>query len=434
MELLERFFASITHQESITFLLFLLGAFLIGFLLAWAIWGSVAARRRTALQQAEAELQAVQAEYTDFKEQYALKEADLQKASIEVEEYRRQLQSLEEEKRSLSLRLRRLQEAVDQKDASLQAYSNTIDDLNNQILGLKTKNQQLSREPVVVAAGTPRESAVDAGQMADLQTTLDDTMKRLSQLEERMTVIDAENDELKSELGALKVAKPVSAIPEAVPSSTPEIDPVLDLSIDPNIHPPLNEVDQAQQIVEEAIGNRIPRATAADKDDLKLIDGIGPFIEKKLNQIGLYTYEQIASLDDSLVDFVTTAIEFFPGRIERDDWVGQAARLAAIKEKDPNALKKKDKSEHQPDDLKIVEGIGPKIEEVLKNAGISDLETLAQTESEQIAQILTDAGDRFRMHDPTTWPQQAQLAANGQWEMLKEYQDFLIGGRNLNKK
>lgn len=71
---------------------------------------------------------------------------------------------------------------------------------------------------------------------------------------------------------------------------------------------------------------------------------------------------------------------------------------------------------------------------MLKNAGIANLETLAQTESEQIAQILADAGDRFRMHDPTTWPQQAQLAANGQWEMLKEYQDFLIGGRNLNKK
>ena len=424
MELLERFFAAITHEESITFLLISLGAFLIGFLLAWAIWGNVAARRRAALQKAEAELQAVQAEYAAFKDQYALKEADLQKANIEVEEYRRQVQSLEEDRSSINIRLRRLQEAVDQKDASLQAYSNTIDDLNNQILGLKTKNTQLSREPV---ATVQNPSVVDNNQLAEMQSSFNSTLQRLSQLEGRMTQIDAENQSLKNELEALREAQP--EIPEVVPGAHPEIDPVLDLSVDPHLHAPLNEVDQAQQIVEEAIGNRIPSATEADKDDLKLIDGIGPFIEKKLNQIGLYTYEQIASLDDSLVDFVTTAIEFFPGRIDRDDWVGQAARMVELKKNDPNAFKKELSTDTRLNDLKIVEGIGPKIEEVLKNAGIQNLQELAQTEAESIAEMLANAGDRFRMHDPSTWPQQAQLASTGQWDQLKEYQDFLNGGR-----
>lgn len=61
-----------------------------------------------------------------------------------------------------------------------------------------------------------------------------------------------------------------------------------------------------------------------DKDDLTKIKGIGPFIEKRLNMIGIYTFKQLSELTPELVDRVGAAIEFFPHRIERDDWVGQA--------------------------------------------------------------------------------------------------------------
>lgn len=73
---------------------------------------------------------------------------------------------------------------------------------------------------------------------------------------------------------------------------------------------------------------RIGTATAADKDDLKQIKGIGPFIEKKLNALGIYTFSQIAKFDANMEEKVNEAIEFFPGRIKRDDWKGQAAKLA----------------------------------------------------------------------------------------------------------
>ncbi|MEM1135589.1 MAG: hypothetical protein AAGI07_07090 [Bacteroidota bacterium] len=68
-------------------------------------------------------------------------------------------------------------------------------------------------------------------------------------------------------------------------------------------------------------------ADISEKDDLKIINGIGPFIETKLNNIGIYTYRQISNFDDPLVDKVTAAIEFFPGRIARDKWVNQAKDL-----------------------------------------------------------------------------------------------------------
>lgn len=65
-------------------------------------------------------------------------------------------------------------------------------------------------------------------------------------------------------------------------------------------------------------------ASESDKDDLKKISGVGPFIEKKLNTIGIYTFNQISKFSDDDIKNVTDLIEFFPGRILRDDWRGQA--------------------------------------------------------------------------------------------------------------
>ncbi len=82
-----------------------------------------------------------------------------------------------------------------------------------------------------------------------------------------------------------------------------------------------------------------------------------------------------------------------------------------------------------PEDLKVVEGIGPKIEQILHAAGILTLAMLAETEIDVLRQILAEAGPRFRLADPSTWPQQARLAAVGDWDALQALQDTLSGGR-----
>jgi|GEM_PF-2902086 len=69
-------------------------------------------------------------------------------------------------------------------------------------------------------------------------------------------------------------------------------------------------------------------STSADsKDDLKLIKGVGPIIEKKVNKLGIYTFEQISQLTNDDIEAITEAIEFFPGRIQRDGWKKQATSL-----------------------------------------------------------------------------------------------------------
>lgn len=70
--------------------------------------------------------------------------------------------------------------------------------------------------------------------------------------------------------------------------------------------------------------DRIGKASVKEKDDLKRIKGIGPMIEGRLNALGIYTFEQISKFSPKDEVIVNEAIEFFQGRISRDNWVEQA--------------------------------------------------------------------------------------------------------------
>ncbi|ADQ19081.1 hypothetical protein Lbys_3432 [Leadbetterella byssophila DSM 17132] len=88
-----------------------------------------------------------------------------------------------------------------------------------------------------------------------------------------------------------------------------------------------------------------------------------------------------------------------------------------------------EKPKVKKDDLKIVEGIGPKIEELFNNSGIYSFEDLANTPVEKLKAILETGGSRFQIHDPTTWPRQGALARDGKWEELKKWQEELNKGK-----
>ena len=81
------------------------------------------------------------------------------------------------------------------------------------------------------------------------------------------------------------------------------------------------------------------------------------------------------------------------------------------------------------DDLKKIEGIGPKIEGLLNIAGIWSFSRLSVSSYDSLKAILEAAGPRYQTHDPQTWAQQADMAAKGQWEELQKWQDELDGGR-----
>lgn len=81
------------------------------------------------------------------------------------------------------------------------------------------------------------------------------------------------------------------------------------------------------------------------------------------------------------------------------------------------------------DDLKVIEGVGPKIAELLNEAGISTWAQLAMTSPYRLREILDAGGSQFNIHDPETWPRQAGLAADEKWDELQKLQDELDGGK-----
>ncbi|MDN5203152.1 hypothetical protein QQ008_17315 [Fulvivirgaceae bacterium BMA10] len=84
-------------------------------------------------------------------------------------------------------------------------------------------------------------------------------------------------------------------------------------------------IDLATQSIAERWGFSV--VSPDKKDDLKLISGVGPYIERKLNNLGVYTFQQISEFTPQTIKKVGEAIEFFPGRIEREGWVDQAKEL-----------------------------------------------------------------------------------------------------------
>ena len=128
-----------------------------------------------------------------------------------------------------------------------------------------------------------------------------------------------------------------------------------------------------------------------------------------------------------------------------------AAKSVPIVEEAPATEKEAPKAEEKPkasksekitlpsgkkvnqDDLKLIEGIGPKIEGLLNDAGINTWQELADAPGEKIQAILDEAGPRYRMHDPATWSKQAKLAADAKWEELETLQDSLKGGKEVDE-
>jgi subtilisin-like proprotein convertase family protein len=135
--------------------------------------------------------------------------------------------------------------------------------------------------------------------------------------------------------------------------------------------------------------------------------------------------------------FSTDELKDFAGETAKGKWTlevsdtlkGDAGRLVSwgLDIKTTTSAPKPKKS--KKDDLTKIEGIGPKINELLNKGGINSFEDLANAKNDTLKKILDDAGPRFKMHDPGSWPRQSKLAADGKWDELKKLQDELDGGR-----
>jgi len=194
-------------------------------------------------------------------------------------------------------------------------------------------------------------------------------------------------------------------------------------------------------------------ATILGSDNLQIVEGIGPKIDGLLKADGINTWGELAASSPERLKGILDVAGSRYRLADPKTWP-QQAKLAHENKWDelieyqkfldtgtetkgdfenPSKVEKLIAKlmgySTNPNDLKVVEGIGPKIEGLFKDAGIKTWSDLAAASMDRLQGILNDAGDRYRLADPSTWPKQAGLAAAGNWDELKTYQEFLDGGK-----
>jgi ribosomal protein L30 len=129
--------------------------------------------------------------------------------------------------------------------------------------------------------------------------------------------------------------------------------------------------------------------------------------------------------------FAPAAVAEKPGATERPTAAARPAAAATLSADEPAEVAETPKAAATPaqaDDLEQIEGIGPKIASVLKAAGIVTFADLAAADTSRLAEIL-EQEPNLRLADPGTWPEQAALAAAGDWDGFKALTERLKGGK-----
>ena len=170
--------------------------------------------------------------------------------------------------------------------------------------------------------------------------------------------------------------------------------------------------------------DRIGTAKKEEADDLTIISGIGGWIQEKLNALDIFTFRQISNFTKEDIITVTEAIEFFPGRIERDEWILQARELIRIAGKKSDLLKRiRDRKgriyydrlgighKYEANNLTLIDGLGLWVEERLNTLGIytfSQISKLTHTDIETITEVLELIPGRI---EQDKWVEQARELA-----------------------
>ncbi len=216
----------------------------------------------------------------------------------------------------------------------------------------------------------------------------------------------------------------------------------------------LNRLFGRSQVQEVSAPAPQPAAAAPRADDLTKIEGIGPKIAELLRGNGIDSFATLSRADVaklwSILDKGGTRFKLanpgtWPAQAEyavRGEWAG----LKSYQDKlyvgiqlygdipaevviDVAAAKAAGFDLKGPDDLEAVEGIGPKIAQLLRQHGIATFIQLASASPAEISAILQRGGPDFRIANPGTWPEQAGYCVRNDWAGLKKLQDRLTAGR-----
>jgi len=200
------------------------------------------------------------------------------------------------------------------------------------------------------------------------------------------------------------------------------IDPVL----------PGDEIETAAKAYEKLLKNEGCEIVHVDNMGLKQLaypinkrnSGVYKCIEFQSESGAVLSKIELAlRRDERIMRFLSVRLDKYGVKYnddKRKGLIGKKANSKATAEKSEEII--------IHDDLTLIEGIGPKIAKLLNTAGINSYSNLSVTSLEDINLILAKGGSNYIGHDPSTWPEQAKLAAEGKWAELSSLKDKLIGG------
>lgn len=187
-----------------------------------------------------------------------------------------------------------------------------------------------------------------------------------------------------------------------------------------------------ETIIEEVIENPLP---VFDNIVANEISSIAPelLVETEPEESAEIIVEEVI-VEPTIVEEVIVEMPIIEEAVIETTIVSSSVNNFIEQESTEQLIESSINNVSKADELEQIEGIGPKIAMLLFDAGIFTFRDLATTPIYKIEEILQAAGPQFASHDPSTWTQQAKLAAEGRWDDLKALQFYLIGGREPKKE
>lgn len=266
---------------------------LAGTLIGWSLRANTSEKEvRGALGRIEQEKNTLARLYTQIKHQHDLREADFRRAVLEVEKLRAIVQLLEDERAALLPDAPANAARLANAEAAAVQYAQKVAALEVLANSLRARNAELTEQ----LASTQKEM----GDWDTLYRGFKTTQERLAAFEQKSIALETERDGLRHQISEARA----------------EIE---------TLHFELQQ--KAETPTQKPKASRKGGVAAPQVDDLKNIKGIAAFVDR-LAGMGISSFAQISRWDDDAVIAVAKTLDISPGKIYRDDWVGQAQRLA----------------------------------------------------------------------------------------------------------
>jgi predicted flap endonuclease-1-like 5' DNA nuclease len=355
---------------------------------------------------------------------------------------------------------------LDERSASLAELTARAQTADSEILALRARVADL--EPAQTRVRNLEADVAELGALRTRVTDLEADLLRLPQLHDEVGTLQAANAEiprLRARIAELEADAAATSVAQSVaPGAAIGLAALSGVSLDGD-EAQAGEVEVAEAELDmdtaaAVLGRRIRR------DDLTVVEGIGPKIAEIIEADGIGTWRSLSRVHSSHIKGLLDAAG---PRFQMHDpgtWPEQAGLLADGRWGEFKALSEVlvggvrvtgsgadgvvgfaglgAEADVAPDldaavgvlgfrpaldDLKVIEGIGPAIEKLMNEAGIGTWRRMSNTDPAVLSDILNEAGPRFRIHDPGTWPRQAGLLADGMWDDFRQLTDDLKGGR-----